>query len=329
MDIKKKILSVLLLMTLAFTSFVFVGNAETKSDFSVSLSFPEIVEPGDRIEVVITVNDITYVPFEYGKGILGASIYLYYDCDALIPVKDSFSAVTPSGWDSFDGSSQKGVWAMHCVFDGVLSNGAVDDGALSFTVSFDVDKKAQPSEIYFTIDNCEGAEYSNKSLAYFQSFDSSAYCKEKLTIIEPRILILKDESTFDIDRDGFAIYSDLSPLDYDSFSSLFSIIGGDMKIKAFDYEVTSENGKYIPNGAEISVCHTKSDRTFTYKYFLLGDCDNNGEVNVSDLATIKYTIVNRIPAEGHTLFAMDLEKDGVVRIADYLRLKMQIAKDKK
>ncbi len=325
MNIKKKIISVLLLLSVAFTAFVFVGNAEEKSDFSVSLSFPEIAEQGDRIDVTVTVTDITYVPFEYGQGILGASIYLYYDCDVLSPVDESFSAVTPSGWDSFEGTAQMGVWALHSVFDGVLTNGAVNDGDLSFTVSFDVDKTATPSDVYLTVNNCEGAEYSEKSLAYFQSFDASAYCKEKLTIIEPRILIPKDESTFDIDRTNFIIYSEISSLGYDSFSELFSIIGGDMTIKAFDYEVTAENGKYIPNGAVISVYHKNTGRTFTYTYYLLGDCDCNGDVNVSDLVSLKYTIVKRIPVEDHVLFSMDLEKDGAVRIADYLRLKMHIA----
>jgi hypothetical protein len=141
--------------------------------------------------------------------------------------------------------------------------------------------------------------------------------------LPPQILIPENENTFSIDRTKNIIYSDILPLDYVSFSSKFSTIGGELSIKAFDYEITAENGKYIPNGAVISVTH-KSGQIYSFVYYLSGDCNCNGVVDITDLALIKATIVNKLPVEAHVKYAMELEPDGFIRLSDYLRLKRKI-----
>jgi hypothetical protein len=217
------------------------------------------------------------------------------------------------------------VWVLFSVFNGDMTNGATEDGSISFTISFMVSPDAPISTPHFYINNCVCTGYSSKALAKMKSYSATAYNDCVINITEPEILTPHTNSPFEFDRENKIIYSETSQIDFDEFSSYFSHIGGTVTINAFDYTVTSENGEYIPNGANISVLHTPSGRTFNFTYYLLGDCDCNGKVNVADLAVIKTVIVNSIPTEGYVKYAMEFEKDGITRIADYLRLKFYIA----
>ncbi len=317
----KKICSFLLVFAIAICSFVLTTVADTTTNYNVDLSFINIAEPGDTLKVTATVTDIQCAE---GTGILAASVFLYYDCSILTPVEGSFSAAAPSGWDTFDGTATTGIWALYTVFDGNLQNTASNDGDITFTVEFTINGLAEPCETYIYVYDCEGTEYCSSALLKVKSFTSTAYTNEPLSIIEPRILIPIDESSFIIDRDSMIIYSQTEALDFNSFSALFSHIGGTLTINAYDYEITEGNGNFIPNGATISVYHSPSEYTYSFTYYLLGDCDCDGEITITDLSAIKSAFINKIPVEGHVKFSMEYEADGVIRIADYLRLKKYI-----
>ncbi len=313
----KRLFSIFVLTALILCTIPFATSAEAVSDFGVELTLPSEAEPGETISVTATVKDITVAE---GNGIYAASVFLYYDAEYLTPVSGSFKATVPSGWDKYDGTKTTGIWGLYTNFDGYLENAASKDGDISFTVSFTVSKEASPLDTYLSIMGCEGTEYSTSGFIPLNSFEATAYCNEKLSITEAKILIPKDD-TFVIDREAKIIYSQTDPLTINSFSEYFSHIGGTISVTAFDYEITADGGEYIPNGATISVHHTFSGVTYSFLYYLKGDCDSNGIVNVTDLANVKAIIVNRIPVENHTLYAMDFEADGVIRLADYIRLK--------
>ncbi len=313
----KRLFSVFILTALILCTVPFNISAETVSDFGVELTLPSEAEPGETVSVTATIKNIS---FSEGYGIYAASVFLYYDAEYLTPVAGSFDATVPKGWDKYDGTKTPGIWGLYTNFDGFLENAASKDGDISFTVSFTVSKEASPLDTYLTVMGCEGTEYSSSSFIPLNSFEATAYCREKLSITEAKILIPKDD-TFTIDREAKIIYSHTDPLTIASFSEYFSHVGGTISVTAFDYEITDDSEEYIPNGATISVQHAFSGVTYSFLYYLKGDCDSNGIVNVTDLANVKAIIVNRIPVENHALYAIDLEADGVIRLADYIRLK--------
>ena len=317
------ILSLILLLSASaiHSPIIFASS----SDFSVELTLPEKAEPGEQFNATVTVNDIICPVFDTGKGIFGVEIYLYYDSEYFTPAKGGFSASVPSKWETFDSTATDGVWVLFAHFDGKMENGVVNDGDLSFSLSFVVSEETPAGKTHFYIDNCVCAGYSSTSLLKIKSYDSSAYCNEVLTITECEIIIEKENSPITVDNENKIIYSTIPNVNFESFSEHFSKIGGELTITAFDYSVTTENGEFIPNGATVSILQKSTGNTFEFTYYLLGDCDCNGKVNVADLAVMKTVIINSIPTDGYVKYAMEFEKDGVVRIADYLRLKLYIA----
>ncbi len=325
----KRFLCVLLIAFFVVNLFPLKTNYATasessSSDFSVILDIPDKTEAGQIIDIVATVSDISYPVFDGGKGIFGAAVFLYYDSEFFTPVEDSFKATVPNKWDSFDGTSTTNVWAFYAVFDGTLSNGAVTDGDISFKASFKVNESATPQKSHFVIKDCECTGYDSKSIVKVKSYNATANCDKIIEITSPDVLMPTENCPFTIDKEKGIIYSHTPELDYNKFTSYFSISPDNVSISAFDYEITAENGKNIPNGANVSVYHTQTGKTYQFTYYLLGDCDCNGLVSISDLAVIKTVIVNEIPVENHVLYSIDFEKDTVVRLSDYLRLKKYI-----
>ncbi len=294
------------------------------SDFSVILDIPDKTEPGQTIDIIATVSDISYPVFDGGKGIFGAAVFLYYDSEFFTPIEGSFKATLPNKWDCFDGTSTTNIWAFYALFDGTLSNGAVNDGDISFKASFIVNESATPQKSHFIIKNCECTGYDSKSIVKVNSYNATANCDEIIEITSPNVLMPNDNCPFTIDKEKEIIYSRTPNLDYNKFTSYFSVSSDNISISAFDYEITAENGKTIPNGANVSVYHTQTGKTYHFTYYLLGDCDCNGLVSISDLAALKTVIVNKIPVENHVLYSMDLEIDSIVRLSDYFRLKKYI-----
>ena len=324
----KKIFSVLLALVLSFSAFFIMENdisASAESDFSVVVEAPDVAENGTQITLTVKVTDISYPEFDEGQGIFGVAVFLYYDSEAFTPASGGFSATVPSKWDKFDGTTTKGIWGLYAVFDGNLTNGAVDDGDITFKLVFNVSASA-PSDTYsFYVDDCECTGYSSKALLKIKSYESTAYFQKDVFIPLPEVLIQNENSPFTFDLEKGIIYSETPEIDFNKFVSYSSNVNGELTIKAFDYEVTSENGYYIPNGATISVYHTETGQTISFTYYLLGDCDCNGKVTVSDLAVVKSVITNKTQVGGYLLHAMDFESDGIIRIADYLRLKVYIS----
>lgn len=324
---RKKVISAFLTLILLVSALNFSAPkvyAVGESDFSVLLEVPDYAYPEEQFTVTVDVVDIIYPSFDEGQGIFGAEIFLYYDSNVLTPIKNSFSAVVPSKWDSFDNSSTAGIWGFYTVFDGLFTNGAVNDGDISFTVSFEVAENANMQDIYFYISDCECSGYSNDALLKIQPYESSANCTKVTGILQPEYLVPAKNSPFVVDMESGIIYSETPDIDYNAFVSFFEEINGDLSITAFDYEITAENGKYIPAGATITVYHEKTGQSASFTYYLLGDCDCNGSISISDLAVIKLVIVNQISVDGYLKYSMEFEKDGFIRIADYLRLKRYI-----
>jgi hypothetical protein len=321
----KKGLSFILALVLSLFSFVSLDKdvvlASGESDFSVSIQSSKKATPDGQLSLTISVTDIIYPQFDEGKGIFGVALFVYYDNAVLTPAENGFSAIVPKNWDSFGGTSTEGVWGLYGVFDGDLSNGATDDGDISFDIVFDVSANAKADETYVYVANCECTGYKASSIVKVNSYDSTAYCEESIEITLPQVLIPKDNAPFTIDMENGIIYADTPDVDFDTFVSHFSEINGELTISAFDYVITSDNGKYIPAGAIINVYHEATGQTISLTYYLLGDCDSNGRINVTDLAVIKSVILNNIETDGYLKYAMEFEKDGVIRLADYLRLK--------
>lgn len=325
----KRFLCILLTAFFAMNIFPLKTNYVTasessSSDFSVILNIPDKTEPGQTIDITATISNISYPTFEGGKGIFGASVFLYYDSEFFTPVEGSFKATIPNKWDSFDGTSTPNIWAFYALFDGTLSNGAINDGEISFKASFKVNEFATPQKSHFIIKDCECTGYDSKSIVKVKSYNATANCDEIIEITSPDVLMPTDDCPFTIDKEKGIIYSYTPNLDYNKFTSYFSVSPDNVSVSAFDYEITSENEKIIPNGANVSVYHTQTGKTYQFTYYLLGDCDCNGLVSISDLAAIKAVIVNKIPVENHVLYSMDLELDNVVRLSDYFRLKKYI-----
>ncbi len=321
------ILTFILFLSLLMLKGLNISAAET-SDYSVVITSPESALNGEQITLTITVTDITYPEFDEGKGIFSVAAFLHYDSSVFTPAQNGFSAVVPLKWDKFDGTSTAGVWGLYAVFDGNLSNGAVNDGDISFTVTFDVSESAVADDYTFYISGCECTGYSSTSIVKIKSFDATAGGQATVNIPLPTVLVPNENTPFTIDTEKGIIYSQTPKIDYDTFKSFFSQINGELTIKAFDYEITSENSNYIPSGANISIHHEKTGQTIDFTYYLLGDCDCNGKVTITDLAVVKSVIVNRIAVDGYLKYSMEFEKDGVIRIADYLRLKVYIASKK-
>lgn len=324
----KRAISFVLVFVLAICVFSVKGNdisASADSDYSVLVEAPDVAEIGTQISLKVTVTDITYPEFDSGKGIFGVAIFLYYDSNVFTPASGGFSATVPYKWDKFDGTTTKGVWGLYAVFDGNLTNGAVNDGDITFNLTFNV-SEAAPSDTYtFYVADCECTGYSSKSLLKIKSYNATAYFEKDVFVPLPEVLVPNEDVPFTFDYDNGIIYSDTPDIDYNEFVSYFSNVNGELIIKAFDYEVTSENGSFIPNGANISVYHQPTGQTISFTYYLLGDCDCNGRITVSDLAVVKSVITNNTSVDGYLEYAMDFEKDGVIRIADYLRLKVYIS----
>ncbi len=326
----KKFIYVLLFALISVSVLPLVNYSATASeneasDFSILLSVPPKVEPGEAFEITATVTNISYPDFEGGKGIFGAAVFLYYDSEYYSIVNGSFKATVPEKWDSFDGTATPGVWAFYAVFDGLLSNGAVNDGDISFTVSMKANEKAPPQNSHFEINGCECTGYNSKSIVKVKSYNSSAYCDEVVRITVPDVLLPKENCPFSIDTEKGIIYSQSPNIDYNEFTSYFSVSSDNITISAFDYVVNSDNNSLIPNGAAISVYHEQSEKSFTFTYYLLGDCDCNGKITVSDAAVLKAVIITKIPVQNYVIHSMDFEKDGIIRLSDYFRLKKYIS----
>ncbi len=325
----KKLLSFILALYI-FTS-LFINNtkisATEKSDFSVVLEVPEKTASGEQVTLKVSITDIVYPEFKGGQGIFGASVFLYYDSDIFTLAEDGFSASAPPKWDSFEGKETPGVLGLYTVFDGNLKNGATKDGDITFTVTFDVSSSARKEESEFYIANCECTGYKSTSIVLVDSFEASAYCNEKIKINLPPFFVSSEDSPLVIDTDNGIIYSQTPAVNYPTFVSFFSYMGSLLNIKAYDYEITEENGYFIPAGANITFSHIFSEKTLNFKYYLLGDCNRNGTITAEDLEVIKWNIVNRLTPEGHDKYAMDLDKDGEIHIADYYILKFNVIKD--
>lgn len=325
----KRFVSIALISALLFSFSCFKGtkiSAAEKSDYSVEIETPDSVSVGKQLTLTVKVTDIKYPEFSAGKGIFGVGIFLYYNSNVFTPAKDGFSCSVPSKWDGFDGTATAGVWGLYSVFDGNLKNGAVADGDISFTLTFDVSTSVNDTEALFYIDNCECTGYSSESIVLIDSFEASAYCKESIKIDIPPLFISKDNSPLTIDEKNGIIYSNTPNVNYPTFVSFFSEIASTLSIKAYDYEITEENGYFIPAGATITFKHTFSPKVQKFTYYLLGDCNRNGTITKEDLEVIKQTIVNRVNPEGHDKYAMDLDKDGSIHASDYYTLKFKILK---
>ncbi len=126
----KRIISVLLLSLFVIIAVAF--NVSAASDFGIYVTGKEVVNEGETLEYVVTVNKVSFE-----GGLIGFDIELSYDPDFF--TLESVVGKAPETWNAdFDSTEIGKVYLYPAEEDGDAANSISGDGKVSYTLTFKV-----------------------------------------------------------------------------------------------------------------------------------------------------------------------------------------------
>lgn len=171
-------------------------------------------------------------------------------------------------------------------------------------------------------------------------------------ISESNIRVLEGSVNIDANEqgnNGYAVYIDY-PEGFNKDNCVPISCGVQMnEIRGYNYIGNFVNSRSLMDGASTRYLNLKSEKivldiinpttgtTYEYKYkivllkyeqkeikYTLGDVNNDGNINKDDLQMIQDYMMGKIPLTVQQYKAADIDGDGQVTSADYVRLKNQL-----